>query len=110
MAMEMARLGVPLPATLLTAEEPLPVAKGLLREPVQPDRPLAILLPKDIKETSGQAVIRCGPLAAGPQATSSAAAATTAAAPATPATTPATATPPAVPRSTAWHRKLREEQ
>ncbi|KAJ8245173.1 hypothetical protein GJAV_G00274360, partial [Gymnothorax javanicus] len=127
---ESVTVALPGPSAEQTAAGPLLPARALLKEPSRPDQPMEFPQPED---ASGLAATRRGPLAPELYDLISAAAGATAASSSDTAGTPApcstpaagstassasaatSAGPPApaaphVPRSTAWQRKVQEEQ
>ena len=117
-------MAIPGPSASLTAAEPLSAPRTLLQRPEQPDRPLQHRLPVD---ASGLAATIRGPLApelydlvvASASASSSSSASATpstsagaVSAPSATITAPSASSSPAraIPRSTAWRRKLEQEK
>jgi len=101
MMMSMMCAALPGPSDGESTAEPLSAARSLLQVSAEePDQPMEFLLPKD---TSSQAVTHRGP-----------AVTSVTSAPATSTSGPGTAAPdtatPAMPRTTAWQWKGREEQ
>ncbi|KAL2082464.1 hypothetical protein ACEWY4_022282 [Coilia grayii] len=125
MMRETIAMAVPGPSAAQATAEPLAAPRALLPEPEQPDRPLQHLLPED---ASGLAATIRGPLApelyslvsarvppaiasSSTSSSGSVAPAAAAASAAAPASAPAAArTPGAVPKTTAWSRRLQEEK
>ncbi|XP_044220648.1 uncharacterized protein LOC122991086 [Thunnus albacares] len=111
MMTETVRVAVPGATCKHSTTEQLGAARAPLKEPFQPDQPMAFHPPED---ASGQAATCCGPLA--PQLfdviNTSANAASSFSVTDTPSASTsaaATASAPSEPRSTAWQRKVWEE-